>query len=398
MPSYYGRGKTLVSAPTTTGGTWANTANMVDGTGGVINATLGTWTSTTNGGTATAIFGNFEAPTVVAGESLVSLGCIVRHGFSSVARIQSVTAQAMDNGVNIGSPVSFNISNAQTSDKVILPVTENQLRSPTFQIKIVATRKTVTQSCVWSVDFVDLDIDTALPMPKTETLVDEFTTDNTTLWPTGLRYNNAVITGGRVALTEMSAAYSGIATTANAYSLEDSYVFCKATVPAVQTNTTETTLSVYGPTNANGVFFILFKDVSGQQICMRRTVATVTDNAFLPYDPVAMAWIRVRKDSGTMYWDTSPDGTTWTNRRTLAGALNLGQVTVELSVGQWAAEATQSTGYFDNLNIVPAVVTGGKPKVYVGGSWQPKPVKVYLAGSWQEKPMKRWDGSQWKPV
>jgi hypothetical protein len=38
----------------------------------------------------------------------------------------------------------------------------------------------------------------------------------------------------------------------------------------------------------------------------------------IPYDPVAHAFLRLREDGTNVYWDTSPDGTTWTNRRTLA--------------------------------------------------------------------------------
>jgi hypothetical protein len=38
----------------------------------------------------------------------------------------------------------------------------------------------------------------------------------------------------------------------------------------------------------------------------------------ITYDPVAHAFLRLREDGTNLYWDTSPNGTTWTNRRTLA--------------------------------------------------------------------------------
>ncbi|MFI8191372.1 hypothetical protein ACIF8T_21555 [Streptomyces sp. NPDC085946] len=38
----------------------------------------------------------------------------------------------------------------------------------------------------------------------------------------------------------------------------------------------------------------------------------------IAYNPATMAFLRLREDAGTVYWDTSPDGTTWTNRRSLA--------------------------------------------------------------------------------
>ncbi|MCX5201048.1 hypothetical protein OG897_06175 [Streptomyces sp. NBC_00237] len=32
---------------------------------------------------------------------------------------------------------------------------------------------------------------------------------------------------------------------------------------------------------------------------------------FPPYDAVAHAWLRLREDAGTLYWEAAPDGTTW---------------------------------------------------------------------------------------
>lgn len=37
---------------------------------------------------------------------------------------------------------------------------------------------------------------------------------------------------------------------------------------------------------------------------------------FLTYNATDHAWLRFREDAGTLYWDTSPDGVDWTNRRT----------------------------------------------------------------------------------
>jgi hypothetical protein len=37
---------------------------------------------------------------------------------------------------------------------------------------------------------------------------------------------------------------------------------------------------------------------------------------FLTYSPTDHAWLRFHEDAGTLYWDTSTDGTAWTNRRT----------------------------------------------------------------------------------
>jgi len=68
-----------------------------------------------------------------------------------------------------------------------------------------------------------------------------------------------------------------------------------------------------------------------------------------PYDPVEHAWVRIREASGTVYWDTSPDGATWTNRRTLATP---SWVTTNLCSAGFDTNRANGSHYaeFDNLN------------------------------------------------
>lgn len=39
---------------------------------------------------------------------------------------------------------------------------------------------------------------------------------------------------------------------------------------------------------------------------------------FPVYDPAAHTWLRLREDGGSLYWEASPDGGTWTVLRTAA--------------------------------------------------------------------------------
>lgn len=53
-----------------------------------------------------------------------------------------------------------------------------------------------------------------------------------------------------------------------------------------------------------------------------------------PYDSASMGWLRMRESGGVVYFDTSPDGSTWTNRFTCTAAqaeLDLTSVYVVLS-------------------------------------------------------------------
>ena len=48
--------------------------------------------------------------------------------------------------------------------------------------------------------------------------------------------------------------------------------------------------------------------------------------------------------------------------------------------------------------LAPAAAVGGRPKVWTGSAYAPKPGKWWNGTAWVEKPWKRWNGSSWTPV
>jgi hypothetical protein len=74
---------------------------------------------------------------------------------------------------------------------------------------------------------------------------------------------------------------------------------------------------VQGTVEGTRVGFSINK-VSGVMRIVSETDYWDDDAVELTYDPVAHLFLRLREDGNNLYWDTSPDGTTWTNRRTLA--------------------------------------------------------------------------------
>jgi hypothetical protein len=63
-------------------------------------------------------------------------------------------------------------------------------------------------------------------------------------------------------------------------------------------------------------------------------------------------WYRVRESSGTMFWDYSSNGTSWTNHYSVANPMAVTNVTVEFDAGS-------GTTFFDNVNTVPAPLNTG---------------------------------------
>jgi hypothetical protein len=61
---------------------------------------------------------------------------------------------------------------------------------------------------------------------------------------------------------------------------------------------------------------------------------------------------RIREAGGTIYWETSPNGTTWTSRASAANTgLDLSNVTPFWQGGHWNAADADGVAVFDNLNL-----------------------------------------------
>ena len=71
------------------------------------------------------------------------------------------------------------------------------------------------------------------------------------------------------------------------------------------------------------------------------------------YVPATHRWLRIREAGGTLYWDTSPDGTTWALFHSLAAPFAVTALTVRLLAGDWDSPVTPETYTWDNLTTPP---------------------------------------------
>jgi hypothetical protein len=154
-------------------------------------------------------------------------------------------------------------------------------------------------------------------MPSLSLLVDNF--NSGTLGPEwGNSYGGTTVVGGR-ARVPCTTGYAGCQT-AYAWTLAGASFFVQVpTVPSPVGATAEAycAVTVQGGTEGTRVGFII-NQISGMLRCVSET-GYWDDNAVeITYDPVEHLFLRIREDGTSLYWDTSPDGTTWTNRRTLA--------------------------------------------------------------------------------
>jgi len=102
--------------------------------------------------------------------------------------------------------------------------------------------------------------------------------------------------------------------------------------------------------SANGYEFVVS---DGLLVARVEVDDNLMGQAFPNYDPIDHRWWRIREASGDVIWETSPDGTSWTELAKTAAVLPVDALTVVLGAG--VATATTMTGdvAFDNLDVAP---------------------------------------------
>ncbi|MFD5221363.1 hypothetical protein ACFWMH_27360 [Streptomyces tendae] len=198
-------------------------------------------------------------------------------------------------------------------------------------------------------------------MPLLTTLVDNF--NDGVIGPNwGDSYGGVSETGGQARVPLVAGAYAGYQT-GRAWTLAGASIYLKTPVlPAASTGTDV------------GVHFMITSAVDGTGIGFKINRVTAKlrmqsnvdyfDAAAveITYDATNHLWLRIREDGTNVYWDTSPNGSTWTNRRTLATPAWITAAVDTCAVDLFCYRDAGVTDYaaYDNVNTLSdgAVVTG----------------------------------------
>lgn len=73
------------------------------------------------------------------------------------------------------------------------------------------------------------------------------------------------------------------------------------------------------------------------------------------YNATDYRFLRIRESGGTVYWESSSDGSNWTIRGSSANPFSLYNLQFQVFVGTWQNEASTTVAYVDNINY--AVLT-----------------------------------------
>ena len=161
-------------------------------------------------------------------------------------------------------------------------------------------------------------------MPSLSTLIDNF--NGASIGPDwGNSYGGASQSGG-LAHVPCTTGYAGFQTSYT-WTLAGAAFFVKVVAVPAASTATEAYASVFvnapgigvagGPEEGYRIGFVI-NTVTGLLRCKNDTGYFDAGSVDITYNAGTHAFLRLREDGTNVYWDTSPDGSTWTNRRTLA--------------------------------------------------------------------------------
>lgn len=192
-------------------------------------------------------------------------------------------------------------------------------------------------------------------------LIDNFN-DNELGPEWGDSYGGAVEVGGRARVPCLIGTYAGYQT-GRAWSLAGSSVYVKLVTRPSASGASEAYCSFQVTSATDGTSAGFTCNVVTGMLRLFSNVDYWDDTALeLTYSATDHRWLRLRETAGTLYWDTAPDGATWTNRRTLATPAWIEPADDQLALDMFAYRDAGTADYaeYDNVNTLSdgAVIEG----------------------------------------
>lgn len=194
-------------------------------------------------------------------------------------------------------------------------------------------------------------------MASTSSLVDNFNSNslsaNWTKSGDSAQVNNQ---NGRIEITHTATAQYNQLTTTTTYSLTSSNFFAQIVDAGNQVFVSHQ--CVFGlMLDANNSCYMTA--TNGQFQAWKKVAGALTQiGSNITYSPTTHRWWRISESAGTMSFDSSPDGNTWTNRWTVANPFAITAISPYMQSGCYATESSGSYSYFDNYNFVPPASGG----------------------------------------
>lgn len=165
-------------------------------------------------------------------------------------------------------------------------------------------------------------------------------------------YGDPVEAGGR-ARVPCTTGFAGLRS-ASIYTLAWSQVALRAYPPEpAGASTAALSLLVLSDVGGTDAGFLIDRAQNAMGLYSR--VGYADGGALFPaYDAVAHAWLRLREAAGSLFWEASPDGTSWGVLRTAVAPAWVAQSNLSFLMESHRDAGTSNFGEVDNLNIARA--------------------------------------------
>jgi hypothetical protein len=200
-------------------------------------------------------------------------------------------------------------------------------------------------------------------MPLTETLRDTFTDGvvDTGKWPSN--YNTGAgglptETGGRAQVV-CDTGFSAFTSAAD-YTLADSHIWAAVYPPAAGGAASEAWAQLLITSSTSGTDAIFEVNAVTGLLTMAVRVGFFDAGATtLAYDPGEHRYLRIGESAGTLVWSTSPDGQTWTVRRSTTSPAWVADADLEIQLIAHRDSGTPDVAEFDDFNVIPSTAVFG---------------------------------------
>lgn len=155
-------------------------------------------------------------------------------------------------------------------------------------------------------------------------------------------------TGGRLQLTLAASSPSAYLAyyTRRRYDLRDSRLF----VEVPQVAATGTTAQAYLQARLDPNNDVEVLEEGGRIYARKEIGGTIMSIASVTYDATLHRWWQIREAAGTTYWETSANGTTWTELASQANPIPLDAIEVQTGAGTYQSVVAPGAVHYDNLN------------------------------------------------
>lgn len=168
-------------------------------------------------------------------------------------------------------------------------------------------------------------------------------------WPDSYDPGGYSETGGRARIA-CNTGYNAFSSAA-AYRLRESSVHARMWPPADGGATAEAWAQILVQTTTLGTDAIAeVNAATGNLVLASRVGYSDAGQVTLTYNPTDHAWLRIRETGGQLLWDTSPDGVTWTNRRTETSPAWVGDTDLQVQLIAHRDGGVDDVAEFDSFN------------------------------------------------